>query len=336
MGAGVGPAEHHAGVLPHFHPGPPPLVAATQGRSERREYDIEGERVDEDDVEEDVDDVSTPNRGDLAERPSPPGGPGIADLHEGEVIQDPERPFGSPFRPLRAGVPWRRVGHGGAPGGGVTPDDLAPPRQPGQQRRGSHPHEVGKREGDHVGPLLGRHVRGPELLLEYLLGGQAAEKVPVQRTVSSQGHLRHQLHAGVGNRSHGRDELERRARMASQRPRQCHELLEGGRTRRDGPTIAVRVALAEGGGEPERAVGQRRPDQLDHGGQLLRTRLGPGGVVTHDGTAHGGMPHHESGVHRQAPVDPRQVLGEGRPVPVPRRPSALSGIPSTTAIMRRM
>ncbi len=55
----------------------------------------------------------------------------------------------------------------------------------------------------------------------------------------------------------------------------------------------------------------------DHGGQLLGVRLGPGGVVTHDGAAHSGMADQESGIHRQAPVDPGQVLAERRPVPLP-------------------
>ena len=85
--------------------------------------------------------------GDLSERPSPPRRLRVADLHQGKVVQHAQGPLGHPLCPLAQAGPGVRVGHGGTPGGGVAPDNLAPPRQPGQQGRGPHPHEIGQRRG---------------------------------------------------------------------------------------------------------------------------------------------------------------------------------------------
>ena len=56
------------------------------------------------------------------------------------------------------------------------PTTSLPPRQPGEQGRGPHPHEIGQGEGDDVRPLLRRQVRGAKLLLEYLLRGQSSRE----------------------------------------------------------------------------------------------------------------------------------------------------------------
>ena len=67
--AGVGPAQHDAPVLPHRRADPPSLVGASQRRCERRQHHEQRQLVDQDDVDEHVDDVGAPRRGDLAQRP---------------------------------------------------------------------------------------------------------------------------------------------------------------------------------------------------------------------------------------------------------------------------
>ena len=90
---------------------------------------------------------------------------------------------------------------------------------------GPHPHEVGKRERDDVRALLRGAVARRELLLVDLHRREAAEQVPVERTVGGERHVRHELDALGGDLAHRRDELERGPGMVPHGPREGEELL---------------------------------------------------------------------------------------------------------------
>ena len=96
-----------------------------------------------------------------------------------------------------------------------------------------------------MGALLSGDIRRFQLLGVDLLGGQAAEQVPVQRSIRRQGHVGHELHPIVGDRSDGRNELQRGAGVVTEQAGQGYQLLEGGRTGWYGPTVAIRMALSK-------------------------------------------------------------------------------------------
>ena len=258
VGAGVRAAQHHPGVLPHRDAGRPSLVAAPEGRGQRGQHDEQGEALDEDHVDEHVDRRRCPGRRRCR--------PGTGPTHS-------ESGSATSMRAKSDSTPMARSATFSAPRPAGGPDWRGRrPRPGGRRRRGAptsrHPGSPGSRVVDRIRIMSGR-VRAitwapaaaarsdaSQLLLVDLLGGQAAEQVPVEGAVGGQRHVGHQLHPVVGDGADGRDELERGAGVAAQRAGQRDELLEG-RPHATAPVGGRRP----GGPRParRRARGPRRP-----------------------------------------------------------------------------
>ena len=266
--------------------------------------------------------------GDVAQRPAHPRRARVGHLHEGEVGQHAHRPGRPAFSaPARRRGPGRR---GRRPRPGARRASRAStsrqPGRPGSRVVGPHPHHVGQGQGDHVGARGRGQVGRLQLLLVDLLGGQAAEQVPVERPVGGQRHVGHQLHPLVGDGADGGDELERGAGVVPQGAGQGHELVEGGRS-----------ATGPGGGR--RRGGPRRARTRTRGPRRPATprpaRPWPpaarasaslaGGGVAHDHPADGRVPDQEAGVDGQAAVDPVEVLARTSASPTARRPRGPRG-----------
>ena len=180
---------------------------------------------------------------------------GIGDLHEARSPRARPPPSGRTSRRPPAGPPWSQ---------GRRPRLAGRPRRASRTSR--QPGTAGRRLSARIRIMSGRASAitwapravatsdALELLLVDLLRRQAAEQVPVEGPVGGQGHVGHELHALVGDRSHRRDELECRAGVAPQRAGQGDDLCEGGtpgrdrsrRPRRGGPlraTTRIRALL---------------------------------------------------------------------------------------------
>ena len=198
--AGVGSAEHRAVVVPDTA-----LARATPHRSRPREGTSDGKtivsgsrsgsttsirtstgsafRVDGDVGDRASDEVArTVGRvGDLEQL-------GLARLHR-------VRGATASSTPARSRGTGLGIADGATSRSGGQRDDLAPSRAVVEHAARPHPHEVGQRERDDVGAVLGGVVARRELLLVDSRRGQAAEQVPVERSVRGQRHLGHQLDA---------------------------------------------------------------------------------------------------------------------------------------------
>ncbi len=117
------------------------------------------------------------------------------------------------------------VGDRAPPRRGVEGDDVAPPGEVVEHAVGAHAHEVGERQGDDVRSTGAGVVARRELLLVHLGGRQAAEEVPVERSVRGERHVGHELDAVAGDLAHRGDELERCALVVAHRGREREQLL---------------------------------------------------------------------------------------------------------------
>ena len=200
--------------------------------------------------------TSVPRR--LARSPPASGPPtaesGIGDLHEGEVGQHPHRLAGPTCSaPARSRRPGLGVGDGRPSAGSSSVERRR--RQPGSPgRRLSARIRImsGRVRAHHVGARAAARSEASQLLLVDLLGGQAAEQVPVEGPVGGQGHVGHELHPVLGDGPDGRDELERRARVVP------HARRPGPRTRRRPPSSGRDRAARRRRGGPRRATTRSR------------------------------------------------------------------------------
>ena len=189
VGAGIGPAEHDPGVLPHCRPGPatprrsdPATGSAMAGprynvRSSTRTTSIRTSMT------------SVPRAAAISPRDRPTHcDAGVADLHEGKVAEHPKRPRWPTFcAPARRRALVVGIGHRATTPGGVAGATTSPhPGRLGSKVDARMRMRSGQGKGNHVRTSARRHVRRPELLLVDLLRRQAAEEIPVQRTIRRQ------------------------------------------------------------------------------------------------------------------------------------------------------